>query len=1033
MTVMTEFPTLIRRLLIVGSIAVAATHLSLSQEMRFDHLSTEQGLSQDIVTAIVQDQQGFMWFGTEDGLNRYDGYSIRVYKHDPFDSTSIGSSWVTALFVDGNGTLWVGGYQGVDRYDPNRDIFLHYRSTPADPGSLSNNRVSSLCGASESMLWVGTSLGLNRFDPRSGKFVRYVHDPADPASLSSDIISAVYQDAEGILWVGTSNGLNRFISTIGKFTYYSETCGSSQRFAARNISTIFEDSRRNLWIAQFSTGLFRFDRTRSSFTNYPARPSNLSKLADSRVFSIAEDRNGLIWFGIFTGLDVYDYTTDTFTHIQADSRKPQSLSNNRIYCLYRDRADALWLGTWQGGINRFDPNKPSFSLYRHIPGDPNSLGAEEVLSILEDHNGEIWAGTAGGGLSRYNPRTKTFHNYTHHPGNIHSISGDHVAALVEDPGGDIWAGCVEGGTLDRFDLKRNRFIHYPLHNIQTLFRDSREEIWVGLVYAGLARYDRKNDSFAHYASNHADSGSLWGTGVWSIHEDRTGVLWVGTGRGNFCLNRFDSATRRFTYFTTDSSNPLSISNNAVRAIHEDSDGNMWFGTLGGGLNKYDPSTNAFTHFTERDGLSSNFIKGILADSQDRLWISSDRGLTRFDPRKGQFKNFTPDDGLQGYRFLSGSYTKGRSGHFYFGGEHGFNAFYPDSIRDNPHVPPVVITRFTIFDRPVQLPHAIWTTEEVQLSYDQNFFAFEFVALDYSAPARNRYAYCMEGFDNTWVQSGARRYAAYTHLEPGTYVFRVRGSNNHGVWNEEGAALRLIITPPFWRTWWFYFLSFAVIAFILYAIYRFRVQKLLEVERLRTRIASDLQDELASNLTSIAMFSTIIRDGVEGRDVLPEQHTELLRRITTLSRDSVSAIRDIIWAIDPRTETLSDLLQRLNDAVVTECLAHSIVFRNQRPVEDSLPASNLLPEQRRHFWLILKEAVHNAIKHAGCSEIIVSATYISPILTLTVHDNGHGYEGSARIDGKGLGMMRMRAEQLGGELSIETGRETGTRVLLKVRM
>lgn len=1024
---------MIRRLLLVVSAAAAATHLSLSQEMRFDHLSTEQGLSQDIVTAIVQDQQGFMWFGTEDGLNRYDGYSIRVYKHDPFDSTSLASSWVNALFVDGDGNLWVAGSEGLDRYDPNRDLFLHYRSNQTNPGSLSNNRVSSLCGASDNMLWVGTSFGLNRFDPRNGKFVRYHHDPADPASLSSDTIGAIYRDADGILWVGTSNGLNRFISTTGEFQYYPETSGSSRRFAARNIQSIFEDSRRNLWIAQFSTGVFRFDRTRSSFTLYPARPSNPSRLADSRVFSITEDRNGTIWFGLFTGLDLYDYATDTFTHIHGDSRMPQSLSSDRIYCLYRDHANALWMGTWQGGVNRFDPNKPSFSLFRHIQGDPNSLAGEEVLSILEDRNGEIWAGTAGGGLSRYNPRTRTFHNYVHHPGNVHSLSSDHVAALVEDPGGDIWAGCVEGGSLDRYDRKRNRFIHYPLHNIQSLFRDSGGEIWVGLVYAGLARYDRMNDSFRHYEPNPADSGSLRGTGVWAIHEDRSGALWVGTWQGNFCLNRFDRATRRFTHITTDPSNPRSISSNSVRAMHEDRDGNMWIGTWGGGLNKYDPRTNAFTRFTDRDGLPNNYVNGILADSQDRLWISSDRGLTRLDPRNGQFKNFTPDDGLQGYRFLSGSCARGRSGRFYFGGDHGFNTFYPDSIRDNPYVPPVVITRFTIFDQPAQLPLAIWATDEVRIGYDQTFFAFEFVALDFSSPAKNRFAYMMEGFDRDWVHSGTRRYAAYTHLEPGTYIFRVRGSNNHGIWNENGATLRLVIAPPFWRTWWFYLLSFVLVAFTLYAFYRYRVRKIVEVERLRTRIASDLHDELASNLTSIAMFSKIVHEKVQGRDVIPEQHSELLERITTLSQDSVSAIRDIIWAIDPRTETLSDLLERLNDTMVSDCLAHNITLRIQRPMDGALPTTNLLPEQRRHIWLILKEAVHNAIKHAGCSEVVVSATSPSPLLMLTVQDNGRGFEGPSRTESKGLGTMKMRAEQLGGEFSIETGKETGTKITVKIRM
>jgi len=1001
--------------------------------MRFDHLTTEQGLSQDIVTSIVQDRQGFMWFGTEDGLNRYDGYSIKVYKHDPFDSTSLASSWVSALLIDDEETLWIGGHEGLDRYDPDRDLFVHHRNNPLDLGSISSDYVSSLSRAADNSLWVGTSNGLNKCDQHTGKFVRYQFDPADPASLSSDAVSAVYLDADRALWVGTTNGLNRLIPSIGKFQYYPATAGSPQRFAAPKISAIFEDSRRNLWIAQFSTGLFRFDQMRSTLTSFPVRRSSLSGPADSRVFSIAEDHTGKIWFGHFSGLDIYDYAANTFTQIQGDAKHPQSLGSNRIYNVCRDRADALWLGTWQGGVNRFDPNRPSFSVFRHVPGDPNSLGADQVLSILEDRNGEIWAGTAGGGLTRFDPRTRTYHQYMHRPGNIHSISSNTVAALAEDPDGDIWAGCVEEGTLDRFDRHRSAFIHYPLKNIQTLCIDRNGDLWIGMIYTGLAHLDRRRDNFSYYSDNPSDSASLRGRGVWCIYEDRAGALWVGTWEGNAQFNRLDRATGHFAHFSPDPRNFSSISSTAVRTAYEDKNGCLWLGTWGGGLNKYDPLTNVFSHLTERDGLPNNFVKGILADSQERLWISTDRGLTRFDPHQGQFKNFTPEDGLQGYRFLSGSFHKGWSGRFYFGGEHGFNTFFPDSVRDNPYVPPVVITKFTIFDRPALLPRAIWATDEIRLSHDQAFFAFEFVALDYSSPTKNRYAYMMDGFDRDWVQSGSRRYAAYTHLEPGSYVFRVRGSNNHGIWNDQGASLRIIITPPFWRQWWFYLLSFLLIATALYALYRYRVQKIVDVERLRTRIASDLHDEIASNLTSIAMFSKIVEDTVQGRNLLPEQHVELLGRITTLSQESVSKIRDIIWAIDPRTQTLSDLLQRVNDTSVAECLAHNIILYTQRAVDDRLPTTNLLPEQRRHIWLVLKEAIHNAIKHASCSEIVIAATYSSPLLTLTIHDNGHGFDGSSGTEGKGLGTMRMRAEQLGGELLIETGKETGTRLTLKMKL
>jgi len=435
-------------------------------------------------------------------------------------------------------------------------------------------------------------------------------------------------------------------------------------------------------------------------------------------------------------------------------------------------------------------------------------------------------------------------------------------------------------------------------------------------------------------------------------------------------------------------------------------------------------------------LPDNFVKSILPDERGNLWLGTDKGLSRFHPQNGTFKNFTVKDGLISNQFLSGAYFKNAEGRMFFGGEGGAIAFHPDSLADRSYIPPVAITQFKVFDRPLPLPAAVSALDHLELSYQQNFFSFEFVALDYTVPAKNQYAYKLEGFDEDWIRAGARRYASYTNVDPGEYVFRVRGANSDGVWNEAGASIKILIAPPFWKTWWFRALATAFVGLAIYGLYRYRVRRLLKMERLRTRIAADLHDEIAGNLSSIAMFGKIVQDETATPGAQNLARAEMLQRIIALSQESVTSIREIIWAIDPKPETIHDLLMRVRDFAVNACRAQNIILKFELLHEAQLPQKNLSPEQRKHLWLLLKEAINNALKHSGGTALELRALYESGHLTISLIDNGVGMNGTnnaTRFSGKGLGTMKSRAEQLHGALEIFPHPTGGTAVVLTAKI
>ncbi len=854
-------------------------------DIKFDHISVQQGLSDGIVLSVHQDSKGFMWFGTQDGLNRYDGYNFTVYRHDDDNPHSLSNSFILTIYEDLSGVLWIGGWGGLDRFDWEKEQFINYHHDPDDPHSLGGNKVRTIYEDSSGALWIGTEEGgLNRFDRETEQFVRYRHDPDDPNSLSHNHVRSVYEDQSGALWVGTyGGGLNKLDRDTGQFVHYRYAQDDPHSLSDDSVTTVYEDSSGELWVGTEGEGLNLFDRETEQFTRYQYDPNDPYSLGHNHIKAVYEDQWGTFWVATYGGgLNKLDRDTGQFTAYRYDSDNPYSLSSDLIWSLYEDQAGILWAGTVDG-LDRFDRAKHKFAHYRHNPNDPYSLSDNLVWSIIEDHTGAIWIGTLGGGLNRFDRKTGQFIHYVHDPNDPYSISGNGARIVYEDRAGMLWIGTENSG-LNKFDPETEQFTRYQhdpnnphslSHNsVWTIYQDQWGELWVGTFGGGLNRFDHENERFIRYQNDSNDPHSLSDNNVAIIYDDSLDVLWVGATSG---INAFDRESEQFTRYQHNPDDPLSLSNNAIVSIYEDSSGTLWIGTLSG-LDKFNRTDGTFTHYTKKDGLPNEVITGILEDDVPperegpNLWLSTLGGLSKFNPKTGTFRNYDVGDGLQDPQFSISSFCKSRDGAMFFGGKNGFNLFYPEEIEDSPYIPPVVLTDFELFNKSLAigpdspLPRSITEIDEIELTYRDSVFSFEFAALHYSDPEANQYAYMLQGFDQDWNYTDAsRRFATYTNLDGGDYVFRVKGSNSDGVWNEEGASVRITVVPPFWETWWFRVLIGLVVVGGALAGFRARIrtvesqrQKLeiqvaertreLQIAKEAAEVANQAKSEFLSNMS-----------------------------------------------------------------------------------------------------------------------------------------------------------------------------------------
>jgi ligand-binding sensor domain-containing protein/signal transduction histidine kinase len=1021
------------------------------RDLKFTHLTTNDGLSQGYVTAIVQDRRGFMWFATRDGLNRYDGNAFVVYKNDPNDPGSLSSNFIQALMEDDQGDLWIATNTGVNRFDPTTERVTRYLHDPNNPNSIGGAYVTSIARDNRGYLWFGTEAsGLDKFDPATETFTHYRTD-SDGQFVGR--ITQVIADTHGEIW---------FVGERGLFHLNPPTEQISRPAATRNgasAENVYEDEAGNLWMVANSPilALLKYDRQAQRVTKYPLPARAVGVLASttnggSVNGTLAADRQNGLWVPSSLGLYYFDRRTERFTcRFQHDETNPDSLDSNAIMSVYQDRGGVLWVGTENAGLNVLNFREEQFGYYGHRPGDPNSLSPGRVKAIYREPNGALWVGLFPRALDRLDRKTGEIIHYLPKPGGENTLSeGTNVDSIYKDAGGSLWVG-GGGCGLDRLDERTGQFKHYRHNpddlnglisdNVFTIYGDRNGHMWVG-QQNGISRFDPATDGFINYrpVPNNPASLANW---VWTIYQDRSGTLWLGTFGG--ALIRLDDKTKTFVTYAPDSHDPHKLNGGGLTSIHEDRIGTLWVGGFDG-LYRYNRQNETFTRYTETQGLPSSTIRCIREDAVGRLWLSTQKGVSQFDPQKETFRNYDVSDGLQSNEFSDGCY-QGPDGEIFFGGSNGFNAFFPENVRDNPYVPPVVVTSFKIFNKPVPtgakslLKKAIPYADSLTLSYRDNVFSFEFAALSYANSQKNRYRYRLENFEPGWNEVGSKqRLATYTNLDPGKYVFRVQGSNSDGVWNEEGVSLRILITPPWWRTNWFRAFCAAVLLALLGAAYQLRVGQLHHQFEMtlearvgeRTRIARDLHDTLLQSFHGVLLrlqtVSQLLRERpMEAQDTLDSTIEQVAEAITE-GRDAVQGLRSS--TIEGNDLALA--ISTLGEELATDSTNHRPAFR----VAVEGEARDLRPILRDEIYKIAAEALRNAFRHSQARQVEVEIRYDGEQFRLRVRDDGKGIDAAilsrhGSHGHYGFPGMRERATVMGGKLVVWSEVDAGTEVELRV--
>jgi diguanylate cyclase (GGDEF)-like protein/PAS domain S-box-containing protein len=876
---------------VLGGCLVFATVSALAappRTLRFEQLGVEQGLAQESATAILQDRQGFMWIGSQAGLSRYDGYRFVLFRNKPDESDSLSDNWVTALHEDGDGRLWIGTRGGVLRFNPAHKSFQRFvPKEPADRG-IGNLQIRAIIDDAAAgrdgshAFWIATADGLERLDTRSGTFTILHHEADHADSLASDDVQAIASDRQGRLWVGTDAGLDRLRADGQGFDHFRVDAGSGPEPKGIAVIVLHASARDVLWVGT-QTGLQSWSigfeppvrRLFDASNGLPAEP----------VQAILEDHDGVIWVGTKSaGLLRWDPQNNLFVSYHHEYRDPHSLADEQIDSLYQDHGGTLWVGTHDDGISLVDLDSSGFERFVGMGGAQGTRNHDKAYAVAVDGTNHVWIGTVGGGLLRMDSSGDQFTTFRHDAADPESLPNDFVRALNIDTDDQLWVGTDSG--LAHYDPKTRRFRarrladHDPLlDSIRTITRSRAGILWIG-TEGGMHRYDPATDTARTFRHNSADASSLIEGRVWAIREDHSGTIWVGTEGG---LDRWNATSGSFTHFRHDSARPDSLVHNRVHDLFEDRAGHVWVGTAGG-LDRLDVGTDGVPHFhayTHKDGLAADPIGGILEDAVGRLWISTTSGISRFDPANRQFRNFNASDGLQDGSYFIGSRYAAADGTLYFGGLSGLTAFRPEAIRENPVRPPVAITELQIFNRPVsvekkpkgvQFDGTIDSSRSLWLSPANSVFSLEFAALHYADPSRNRYAYQLVGFDPGWIQTDAsRRFATYTNLDPGHYVFRVKASNKDGVWNENGATLDITIEPLFWATWWFRTLAALALLGSVYALIRYR-------ERGLTRQRIVLEGEVKARTVEVVKQKEDIEQAHGTLSVLGEIGREITAKL-----------------------------------------------------------------------------------------------------------------------------------------------------------
>ena len=892
---------------ILSSIVFAQKHT-----IEFENLTIDDGLSQSTITTIIEDRYGFMWFGTQDGLNRYDGYSFRVYRNDKNDSTSVAGNYFTSFYKDHAGNIWLGDTEGnINRYDYSTDSFL---SSQLD-SNFQNNVINAITEDENGKFYIGTRYGLYVYDPKSRNFEHY---QIDPLGDRDNAISALKIDKHNNIWVGTVfKGLYWFDRESKSFKRILISTYGEEWVNKGSIRDIYEDSKGNIWIATWGYGALQYNPADKSLHQYSRGEDDEKSLSSTHVSSIVEDKNGKFWIGTYNGFNLLDLNTGVVNKFFSNIYQKISLADNKVIRLYKDSLGNLWIGT-DKGLSKIEKYRKQFYNLRSDQVEIDSELRRGMWSVASDEEDNIWLGNNDGALIKLAPdgssEIKYFTDLVN-PGEEKRPIEGLIRRILFDTNGIQWLGTNGSGLIavDRETEIYKTYTYDPddeqslsTNSITALFEDSEGILWIGTINRGLNRLIGVDDKFQRYKPEAGNESSLSNQGITDIVEDSKGFIWIATAYG---LNRYDKDSGAFTRYLQSNSGIIS---NRITSLYHDQNDHLWIGTVIG-LNSIDLKTYEFDSYTKKEGLASDLINSILSDDEGNIWVSTNYGISKIDPKTRSITNYDAFDGLQSNEFNMGAALRSKNGELYFGGVNGVTKFHPDNIKVNPHVPNIVITSFRIFEE--ECP--IINKTEIELSYEENFVSLEFAALDFTNPTKNQFAYKLEGVDPDWIYSGNRHFASYQNLSPGDYVFTVKGTNNDGIWNEVGTSLKIIIIPPWWQTTWFKVLMWLSILVSVLLLHRFRVWRIKAQKLQLEKLVSDKTKELNSKKESAEL----------ARKTIEQQSNEILALDKMKSRFFANISHEFRTPLTLIIGPMEEMLERSNSFKTKRTI--QIMLRNGR--------------------------------------------------------------------------------------------------------
>jgi signal transduction histidine kinase/ligand-binding sensor domain-containing protein/DNA-binding NarL/FixJ family response regulator len=1050
--------------------------IAAAPALKFTTISIDNGLSNSTVNCILQDSKGFMWFGTKDGLNKYDGYQMVVYKYNAQNQLSLSDNYIRDIYEDRQKNLWVGTSNGLNLFDREKGIFITYKHQANNPASLSDNSISNIYEDHRGNLWISTyNGGLNIFNRQTKKFTCYKRNAAN-ASLN--YINYIFEDRENNLWVAAGSGLNMFNYRNNTFNEVSLI----PRFKA-NIRIIQQAPNGDFWIGTENSGIYVVNPKTQNIKHLYHIEKDASSLGSNSVTDMTFDRKGNLWAGCINGgLNLLTPGGNSFYHYTEDRlNKRGMLPQRTISALFEDNQGNMWIGTHRGGVKLYAPKSHNFELFQREENS-NSLSYNDIKAFYEDPKGTIWIGTDGGGLNKHNPTDNSFKHYRYNAFDNNSISCDAVLDIIDDSRGNLlvatWGGGLnvfnpQTGTFKRLLNHPNDNLSISSNHVYKLLKDRKGNIWIGTYNGGLNRYNPDNNSFTKITKDPQNKTSFLGYDVVSLNEDKKGNIWIGTDDAG--LNCLDGATNTFRhYFLGQEKNPI------VEAIYTDSKGRVWAGQAG--LYLYDEANDRFNLYPKRGILANEFIKGIVEDENGLLWISTLNGLIKFDPDKGTYKKYNKADGLQSEEFSANAILRTKDGKLFFGGISGFNTFYPKNIITNNFIPPVYLTEFQIFNKKITpldynspLKSDINIAKEIVLKYNQSSFALSFAALNYTATSNNLYAYKLDGFDKQWNYIVHDRKAFYTNIDPGTYVFKVKGSNNDGIWNNRFTTITIIITPPYWQTWWFRILI--GIIFITGAYYALNFKRQLELDKLEKQKKDELHQIQLQFFTNISHDLRTPLTLIMGRleNLLKEDLGATAgRHFSSLYKNAnrlMNLINELMDFRKVESAALSLKVAKGNiDLFIDEITDEFVVLAHEKQLNLAFKKNLTITNtwfDRQILEKIVLNLIHNAIKYTPAGgkvtveiaepENMMISSYKNELqirndyqskkyLAIKVTDTGIGIDGESlkhlferyyRIteshqgSGIGLAFVKSLVALHKGEICVYSEKNKGTEVIIKI--